>query len=177
MNTLQELPSLEDAMKILESCIGKPVQLQDYRLLRYTCEFETSDSSLSDFMNISSRQEHQIPADSNLILVKTEFEVKFQDLPQQLSTQEDDSQRPHSVVRVCFATGITYSFDEAMSEKERLVYSKLNGIIHSWPYFRSMVASVLPQMGIGHVPIIPLLPHEKAMNMAGFRSRDDSGKS
>ena len=153
------LPPIPEAVALLEGMQGKQIRIDDYKVVALRAEFVDYDESHNN--NVNTQQSHH--QEDLSVLVRTEFRIH---LPgkQRLANEAD------AVVMslfLSFATGITYSFDDTIDDGSRLVFAKANGVLHSWPYFRTFALSSMAQMSaVGG--IVALLPLQQALQMAGF---------
>jgi len=149
--------SAEDAVQLLAKS-GK-VHFTDMRPLKIHAEIVPYSPEQNG--QIFTRQISMKHQESGRIVV-TEFEMSVPIRP-----IEQDATPAQSAV-VIVKIGITYVFESKITENVIQVWSRIYGVIHSWPFWRTISYSLLANMNITpHVA--PMVSPMEAAEMAGFK--------
>ncbi|HEX2838096.1 MAG TPA: hypothetical protein VHN77_08225 [Phycisphaerales bacterium] len=119
--------------------------------------------------NVGTNQHHH--DENGVVMVRTEF-VMY--IPGRIDPN-NEKEKIDSTLLLRFATGIAYGFPDSMDETSRVVFGKVNAVMHSWPYFRTFALGSMAQMNLMGT-IMPLLQVPQAAKMAGFPPPPDDAK-
>ncbi|MEX2219796.1 MAG: hypothetical protein WD749_13675 [Phycisphaerales bacterium] len=150
--------SVSEALKIL-STEHPPIKLAQYRPTK-------SHFEIVPFEEGHGKQLHTIQGlaqyPNGAMAVQTEFN-QFVPLRQKPDAETEAS------ATLSFMTWIAYEFQEPMpSERDRQVFARMCGIMHSWPFWRAFVYSTLADSGFA-TALVPLIQLPQAAQMAGFK--------
>jgi len=158
MTESQPKASFEDVVEVLTSEKPQAV-IADFRVLLTHSELKSMKEGASEpaFQTLQS-----IGHDGDQVTwVRTEFRM--------WSKVQPNSEKANAeIATFCFALGIAYAFEGTASELARTYFAKINGVTHSWPYFRTFMHAASTQMGLSVPGVLPLLPPEQAGRLAGY---------
>lgn len=157
------LPTLQEAMDVLKSLSdpSRPIRMIAFRPVLGSFRHAETGEVPNDALQTLQ----QIGHDGPRTFVRTEFRTS---IPMQPEPTEEPGLRVEGYIDLAFGLLIGYEFPADESEPRRLVFAKIQAVIHSWPYWRTFVSASLSLLGVAS-QVVPLVPQTQAAKMAGFK--------
>jgi hypothetical protein len=162
------LPTLQEALALL-SRRARPANLVQFQPVMG--QFRMVPPAAPRQSEVRTLQNHE--SKGRIVQVYTEFATNIP--VGQGPAGSGRSADPQGMAALAFGLVIGYQFEEEEAEISRVVFAKVNAVLHGWSYWRTFTHQSLAQMGIS-AAVAPLLSVRQAASMAGLRD-DSAGQS